>query len=99
MDENTHISIFNCFEDINDPRVERTKKHKLLDILFLSLTAVMYGADSFVEIENFGKSTIPFFEKYIDTTNGIPSHDTIGRIFSVINPDQFREKLLGIVSG
>jgi len=94
MHDTAHVSIIKHFEDIHDTRVDRSKKYKLTDILFLSLTAILCGADTFVEIENFGNASLPFFSKYIDTESGIPSHDTIGRVFSSINPQEFQNSFL-----
>lgn len=98
MQNTAPISIIKHFEDIHDPRVDRSKKYKLTDILFLSLTAILCGADTFVEIENFGNASLPFFSGYINTENGIPSHDTIGRVFSSIKPQEFQNSFLYWIS-
>ena len=86
------------FDHVHDPRVDRCRKFLLKDILFLSLTAVLCGANDFVAIEEFGNASIDFFSKYIDTTAGIPSHDTIGRIFNAIDPKQFQSCFLSWIS-
>jgi predicted transposase YbfD/YdcC len=79
------------FAALDDPRVERTKEHQLLDILTIALCAVLCGADNWVEIETFGQAKRAFFEQFLVLPHGIPSHDTFGRVFARLNPQQFQE--------
>lgn len=79
------------FSDIDDPRLDRQKHHSLMNVLFLSLCAVICGAKSFVDMADFGKAKIEWFEDRFDLENGIPSHDTFRRVYSLIDPVQFRE--------
>jgi len=79
------------FSKISDPRDKRGLRHKLEDILILSLLAIICGADGFKEMEEFGKSKVDFLKTFLSFPNGIPSHDTIGRVFSIIDPEEFRE--------
>ena len=76
-------------DDIPDPRTARTRRRSLRDILVLSVLAVICGADGFVQIEDFGKAKEMWPHKTLDLPNGIPSHDTIGRIFSMLCPKAF----------
>jgi predicted transposase YbfD/YdcC len=78
------------FSVLGDPRVERTKLHELLDIITIAICAVICGADDWVEIEQFGNDKLPFFSKFLPLPNGIPSHDTFGRVFARLNPEQFQ---------
>jgi predicted transposase YbfD/YdcC len=78
------------FATLEDPRVERTKAHHLLDILTIALCAVLCGADNWVEIETFGLAKRAFLEQFLVLPNGIPSHDTFGRVFARLNPQQFQ---------
>ena len=78
------------FSALGDPRVERTKLHQLLDITTIAICGVICGADDWVEIEQFGNEKRPFFDKFLVLPNGIPSHDTFGRVFARINPEQFQ---------
>jgi predicted transposase YbfD/YdcC len=78
------------FSAVEDPRVERTKLHQLLDIITIAICAVICGADDWVEIEQFGNDKRPFFDKFLVLPNGIPSHDTFGRVFALLNPEQFQ---------
>lgn len=77
------------FAEIKDPRVERTKEHQLLDIITIAVCAVICGADSWTDIEQFGKAKRDFFQRLLLLPNGIPSHDTFGRVFARIQPEQF----------
>lgn len=77
------------FVELEDPRVERTKHHRLLDILGLGLCATLSGADTFVAIEQFGLAKIDWLKNFLELPNGIPSHDTIGRVFAALDPDKF----------
>jgi predicted transposase YbfD/YdcC len=75
-------SIFiECFGGIKDKRIERTKAHCLLDIIALTLFAIMSGAQTFEEIEQFGELHINWLKQYLNLANGIPSHDTIPKPF------------------
>jgi predicted transposase YbfD/YdcC len=79
---------------IQDPRVERTRRHPLETILVISLLAVICGADGFVDIENYAKARKDWLATFLDMSAGVPSHDTIGRLFAALNPmmlaDAFR---------
>jgi predicted transposase YbfD/YdcC len=85
------------FAALADPRVERTKVHQLLDILTLAVCAVICGAESWNDIEEFGHAKRPFLERFLLLPNGIPSHDTFNRVFARLQPDQFQTCFLGWV--
>lgn len=78
------------FSGITDVRDVRGRLHSLLDILTISILAIICGADEFVEMEEFGKSKESFLRNFLSLKNGIPSHDTFGRVYSVISPEEFR---------
>jgi predicted transposase YbfD/YdcC len=78
------------FGELEDPRVERTRQHELLDILLIALCGVICGAESWVEIELFGESKLSWLQSFLELPNGIPSHDTFGRVFARLNPEQFQ---------
>lgn len=80
-----------CFRKVKDPRIERTKRHKLIDILIIAILAVICGADSWVDVEMFGNSKIEWLKTFLELSNGIPSHDTFGRVFALINPEEFEK--------
>lgn len=83
----------NVFEDyfgeMPDPRVERTKRHKLLDIVAIAMCGVICGADNWVEIEEFGHIREEWLKSFLELPNGIPSHDTFGRVFARLDADVF----------
>ena len=78
------------FSKVNDPRRDRTKEHKLIDIIAIAICAVICGAEGWVDIENFGNSKLHWLRTFLELPNGIPSHDTFGRVFSLIDAQQFQ---------
>jgi predicted transposase YbfD/YdcC len=78
------------FSKVTDPRVDRTKEHKLLDMIAIAICAVICGAESWVDIELFGKSKLLWLKTFLELPNGIPSHDTFGRVFARIDGQQFQ---------
>ncbi len=85
MDTNIFIE---CFGDLKDERVERTRAHLLLDIVALVLFGVMSGAQTLEEIEQFGELHSEWLSQYLSLPNGIPSHDTIGRVLGFLDHQQ-----------
>ena len=88
------LAIGQYFATVDDPRVERTKDHALLDSIILTLCAVMCGADGWVDVEEFGKTKQNWLATFLALPNGIPSHDTFGRVFARIDPQQFQHSFL-----
>ena len=87
MDDNVAVKpLVDCLAGIDAPRMEKKKRHKLVDILVISICAVICGAEHWTEIEDFGKCKKRWFRSFLSLPNGIPSHDTIGRVFSLIDP-------------
>jgi predicted transposase YbfD/YdcC len=78
------------FSKVNDPRRDRTKHHKLIDIIAIAICAVICGAEGWVDIELFGNSKIHWLATFLELPNGIPSHDTFGRVFSLLDAQQFQ---------
>jgi predicted transposase YbfD/YdcC len=74
------------FSTIEDPRIDRTRRHNLFDILVIALCAMISGAEDFVHIEMFGNAKIEWLQARLELPNGIPSHDTFARVFSLIDP-------------
>ncbi|PZO50390.1 MAG: ISAs1 family transposase, partial [Phormidesmis priestleyi] len=75
---------------MEDPRIERSKRHKLIDILTIAILAVICGADSWVGMESFGQAKVKWLKRILELPNGIPSHDTFARVFARLNPEQFQ---------
>jgi predicted transposase YbfD/YdcC len=92
-------SIVEHFSDIKDIRIERRKKHKLIDIITISICAVVCGADGWEDIEMYGSARKKWLEKFLELPNGIPSHDTFARVFSQISPEEFNKSFLSWVKG
>lgn len=82
--------IFEHFDEMKDPRIDRQKRHSLMDIIFIAVCAVICGATSFVDMYDFGCAKEEWLRKHLGLANGIPSHDTFRRVFSLINPEVFR---------
>ena len=83
------MSLKGFFTDLPDPRIDRTKEHDLIDILMIAIVAVICGADDWNMIEEFGKKKQSWLKSFLDLRNGIPSHDTFNRVFSMIDPQKF----------
>jgi predicted transposase YbfD/YdcC len=91
------ISIADHFAKMSDPRVERTKRHKLIDIITIAICAVICGADTWVDIEVYGQAKHEWLKHFLELPNGIPSHDTFSRVFSRLAPEQFQNCFLNWV--
>lgn len=79
-----------CFANLTDPRVERTKKHLLIDIIGLAICGILSGAETWEEIEDFSIEHEEWFRKFLSLPNGIPSEDTFSRVFSALDPQTFQ---------
>jgi hypothetical protein len=85
------LPIAHHFAALEDPRIGRaTKKHSLKDILVIALGAVLGGADSWDDVEEFGRAKRDWLGQFPGLPNGIPSHDTFGRVFAALNPKAFQ---------
>ncbi|PKO07487.1 MAG: ISAs1 family transposase [Chloroflexi bacterium HGW-Chloroflexi-3] len=94
MEERKTAGIEKHFSNIEDPRVERTKLHKLADIMVIAICGVIAGADDWKDIEEFGKARKEWFQTILEMPNGIPSHDTFNRLFARIEPEQFQMSII-----
>jgi predicted transposase YbfD/YdcC len=86
------------FSAVKDPRMERRKLHLLTDILVIAICAAICGADGWVAVERFGKAKRSWLRQFLDLPNGIPSHDTFGRLFAALDPNLFREAFISWVA-
>ncbi len=86
--------IADCFSDLTDPRISRGRRHALLDIVTIAVCAVISGAESWVEIEQWGRAKQGWLADWLDLPHGIPSHDPFGRVFARIDPAQFEAGFL-----
>ena len=106
MTDKAHLSLMDYFGQVPDPRILRTQRHELLDILAIALCAVIGGADHWTEVVEFGQSRQAWFATFLKLPNGIASHDTFARVFRLINPEalerachQWLASLVGRVKG
>ncbi len=90
----TVISLLDCFEDVPDPRVDRTKSHKLLDILVISICTLICCGESFNDMEEFGNAKYDWLKTFLELPNGIPTHDTFNRVFAALDPQYFLDSFL-----
>ncbi len=79
------------FSAIKDPRLDRTKLHKLIDIITITLCAVISGAESWDDIELFGECKYDWFKSFLELPNGVPSHDTFNRVFARLDPQELEQ--------
>lgn len=89
--ENSDHSLIDHFSKLEDPRDSTKARHKLLDMIAISVAAVICGVDDWVSIAAFARAKEAWLRKFLDLSNGIPSHDTFGRVFSLLAPQAFKE--------
>lgn len=96
MSKETTIS--KAFGSVTDPRMDRTKRHSLTDILTITICAIICGCDDFSSIEEYGKTKLDWFKEFLDLPYGIPSHDTFSDVLNRLNPKEFSEAFTKWVS-
>ena len=87
-------SLIACFQDLPDPRVDRTKNHKLIDILVISICTLLCCGESFNDMEEFGNAKHDWLKSFLELPNGIPAHDTFNRVFAALDPQRFLDCFL-----
>ena len=90
-------TFFEHFASLPDPRIDRTKRHKLCDIVFIAIASVLSGCDDWNDMELYGKAKYDWLKNYLELPHGIPSHDTFNRLFAALNPTAFQECFLSWV--
>lgn len=94
MTQKPELTFTEHFANLKDPRMRRIPKHYLIDIITIAICAVICGADSWVEVEEFGRAKEEWFRTFLKLPHGIPSHDTFGRVFAQLDPVQFRNSFI-----
>ena len=90
MTADRELSIAHHFAELTDPRIDRSRLHEFLDIVAIAICAVVAGADSWDDIEDFGNAKIAWLETFLELPDGIPSHDTFRRVFCLLDPEAFQ---------
>ena len=85
------ITLLDHFAKLTDPRIDRTKEHKLIDILAIAICGMLCGADNWVAMEQYGNAKQEWLKQFLELPNGIPSHDTISRLFARLDPKEFEQ--------
>ena len=85
--------VYKHFEDVTDPRVERITNHELIEMIFIALCAAICDANTWADVERFGKAKVDWLRKYIRLENGVPSHDTFSRVFARLDTSEFNAAL------
>lgn len=80
------VAVFTPFEDLADPRIERTRVHDLFELVVVALCGTIAGADTWADIERFGKDRLVWLRTFLRLEGGVPSHDTFGRVFALLDP-------------
>ncbi len=94
MQETVDVSILTHFGDMPDFRIERGKRHELLDIITIAICAIISGAEGWEDIEAYGHAKLPWLKTFLALPNGIPSHDTFARVFAGLDPQALQERFL-----
>jgi predicted transposase YbfD/YdcC len=94
MEEPATESIAKHFRELKDPRTGNAKQHIFLEILIIAICAVICGADGWNDVELYGKNKKAWLKTFLELPKGIPSHDTFGRVFALIQPDEFQERFI-----
>ena len=94
MDHSAPEDLIEHFSKLEDPRVDRNKKHELIDVIVLCVCAVLSGAEGWCDIEEFGRTKLDWLRRYVPLANGIPVDDTIARIISALSVSGFQECFL-----
>jgi predicted transposase YbfD/YdcC len=97
MIDATIIPLKEDFSSLEDPRAQHSIEHLLLDIVLITICAVICGADNWVEIENYGIAKQEWLNTFLELPNGIPSHDTLERTFARLRPEQVQQCFLNWV--
>lgn len=90
MKANGYFEFLTFFEELPDPRLDRGQNHLLIDMVALALCGTICGADTWADIERFSLAHQEWFEQFLELPNGVPSHDTFGRVFRCLDTAEFQ---------
>jgi hypothetical protein len=89
MQNASTVTLQQHLHQLTDPRLKRRRRHELIDVLMVAVTAMLCGAENFVHMAQFGKAKEVWLRTFLTLPNGIPSHDTFRRVFMVLSPENF----------
>lgn len=101
-DTENNVLLIGCMQEVPDPRAPYNQKHKFLDIIIIAITAILCGMDTWNEIEDWANSKKDWLGRFLELPGGIPSHDTINRVFQMMDPKKFHDAFFrwtGAVAG
>lgn len=99
MDVEARAGVLRSFASLPDPRRQRTRKHELLELITIAICGVICGADGWTQMAQFGRAKRKWFQTFLHLPNGIPSHDTFGRVFARLDPVAFERCFLDWMAG
>ena len=94
MEEQATENIAKHFRELTDPRTGNAKRHIFIEILIIAICAVICGADGWNDVELYGKNKKDWLKTFLKLPKGIPSHDTFGRVFALIKPEEFQKHFI-----
>lgn len=94
MENESKTSIAQHFSSLKDPRIRLKIRHNLIDIIIITICAVICGADNWVDVADYGRAKKDWLKSFLELRRGIPSHDTFGRVFSLLRPEHFEKCFL-----
>ena len=92
--KNTAQNPIDVFRDLPDPRSNRNQRHKLFDIFAIAICAILSGANNWVKVASFAQKKKRWLETFLELPNGVPSHDTLDRVFRLVDPDEFEKRFI-----
>ena len=90
----SQLALRKCLRCLKDPRINRCKRHLLLDIIIMALCAVIAGADTWIDLATFARRRKDWFQRFLELPNGIPSHHTFKRVFDRLDPVPLQQALV-----
>lgn len=99
MDAKSPRGLLECFDELEDPRVDRTKDHRLDDLLAIAVLATICGAKGPTDMADFGRDRFDWLKTFLALPNGVPSHDTFGRVLGLLEPEVFERCFIRWVRG
>lgn len=91
---NLETSVLKYFRELEDPRSDINLSHPLINVVSIAILGTICGADDWVAIAMYGKAKVDWLDTFLDLSNGIPSHDTFGRVFRWLDEAAFQAKFI-----